>query len=416
MKVLVSLEHRFSRTPDGAVWTQTQFPNPFWQRYLDVFSKVCIVARAQPVDEVPNDYRRVDGKDVEFFAVPYYHGFAQYLRRRKEVQASICRVVNDCDAAILRVHSPIGIWIQRQLKKQGRPYGVEVVADAWELFSRGATKHRLRPLFQRYFDWKLRQQCREAIATSYVTQFALQRRYPPHPQRFTTDYSDVELPPGAWREAPREFREGEGLRLLTVGALDQMYKGVDLLVEAVARCTERGCQLHLTVVGDGQHLPSLRRMAEQRGIGDRVEFLGSLAAGAAVRERLDHADLFVLASRQEGLPRALIEAMARALPCIGTTVGGIPELLDPDDLVPPNDPESLAQSMMAVAGDATRLNSMSKRNLQRTACYEDSELRRRRNEFFRAVHAATWQWKTRNRQLLQSESLNAPQQPTVMSK
>ena len=63
--------------------------------------------------------------------------------------------------------------------------------------------------------------------------------------------------------------------------------------------------------------------------------------GHGVTEQLDAADVFVLPSRQEGLPRAMIEAMARSLPCVGSDVGGISELI-PDWVVPPNDPQALA--------------------------------------------------------------------------
>lgn len=86
-------------------------------------------------------------------------------------------------------------------------------------------------------------------------------------------------------------------------------------------------ELELRFIGDGGYRSTLTKMASDQGIADRVKFLGWLAAGPAVRAELDRADLFVLPSRTEGLPRALVEAMARGLPCIGSTAGGIPELL-----------------------------------------------------------------------------------------
>lgn len=49
MRVVVPLEHHFDRTPDGVVWTQTQFPYRFWQRYLEVFDQVRVVARVRDV-------------------------------------------------------------------------------------------------------------------------------------------------------------------------------------------------------------------------------------------------------------------------------------------------------------------------------------------------------------------------------
>ena len=72
-----------------------------------------------------------------------------------------------------------------------------------------------------------------------------------------------------------------------------------------------------------------RNGLKAKALRDRVRFRGQLTTPVDVRAELDRADLFVLPSRQEGLPRAMIEAMARALPCIGSSVGGIPELLQP---------------------------------------------------------------------------------------
>ena len=90
-----------------------------------------------------------------------------------------------------------------------------------------------------------------------------------------------------------------------------------------------------------------------------MTFLGQLPAGEMVRAQLDKADLFILPSKTEGLPRALVEAMARALPCIGTTVGGIPELLPSEDLVPPGDVKALAETIEDVLRRPERLAKMS---------------------------------------------------------
>src|SRR4029079_12805478 len=107
----------------------------------------------------------------------------------------------------------------------------------------------------------------------------------------------------------------------------------------------------LVVVGDGKYRAELERRAAAMNIRERVRFAGYLEREEVTRE-LDAADVFVLPSRCEGLPRAVIEAMARGLPCIATNIGGIPELLEPRDLGTPGSVEMLSGAIVDVANDA----------------------------------------------------------------
>ena len=70
MKVTVTAEHRFDRTPDGCVWTSSQYSYAFFLRYLDVFDHVEVVARVRNVGSVPRNWVRADGKSVMFVGVP----------------------------------------------------------------------------------------------------------------------------------------------------------------------------------------------------------------------------------------------------------------------------------------------------------------------------------------------------------
>jgi glycosyltransferase involved in cell wall biosynthesis len=99
-------------------------------------------------------------------------------------------------------------------------------------------------------------------------------------------------------------------------------------------------------------------------LGDRVAFLGELPGSAAVRQEFLKADLFILPSASEGLPRVVIEAMAVGLPCIATTVGGTPELLPPEDMVLPGDVDALTAKIQEITGNPERMRAMSARNLQ----------------------------------------------------
>jgi glycosyltransferase involved in cell wall biosynthesis len=143
--------------------------------------------------------------------------------------------------------------------------------------------------------------------------------------------------------------------------------------------------LHLTVIGDGRARPEFEALAASCGIAEQTVFAGQLAAGQSMRDALDRADLFVAPSRTEGLPRAMIEAMARGLPSIGSTAGGIPELLEPEDMVPPGDADALARKILDVVDDPERLQRMSACNLHRARDYLSETLAARRGEFYQTL-------------------------------
>lgn len=392
MDVVISLEHRFDRSPDGAVWTQTTFAYPFWTRYLEVFDGVRIVARVRDVPRPLEGGFRVDGEGVSFAAVPYYLGPVQYLLRAREVRRVVRCASRSEDAFILRVPSQIASTIFGSVERgqRCRPYGLEVVGDPFDTFAPGAVRHPLRPFFRWRFSTQLRQQCANACAAAYVTERALQARYPC--PGFTTHYSSIELGGDGFVSAPRQNPSTESITLISVGTLEQLYKAPDVLIDAVAILRRSGLNLRLILVGQGQFQPFLQARAESHGVREHITFTGQVPAGATVRAHLDRADVFVLPSRQEGLPRAMIEAMARGLPCIGSTVGGIPELLPREDLVPPGDSRALAAKIREVVGNPERMAAMSARNLRKARDYHEDILRERRIAFYREVRARTEAW------------------------
>jgi len=415
MNLVVVLEYRFLRTPDGQVWTPTTFAYNFWQRYLEVFDSVRVVARVLDVPKVPDGCRRADGENVTFAPVPYYVGPWQFALRVRKVRRAVQEAVTPQDAVILRVPSTLANLVWPVLKKRGQPFFLEVVGDPWDVFSPGAMKWPwpVRVLARFWYTWALKKQCQEATGVAYVTKFTLQRRYP-H-RKIYYNYSDVELSNSHFVSIAQnpiftyyssvelsdyafkmpKIHQKNKFTLITVGSLEQLYKGVDVLIDAVSLCIRTGLDIHLIVVGDGRYRPYLEARCRKRGIEDRTHFLGQLPAGEPVYAQLDRADLFVLASRTEGLPRALLEAMARGLPCIGTNVGGIPELLPPEDLVPPNDAKALAAKIREILGNPQRMAQMSLRNFQKAQEYREEVMQARRRAFYQTVKEITVKWQLR---------------------
>jgi glycosyltransferase involved in cell wall biosynthesis len=410
MIAVVSLELRFDRTPDGRLWTQTECAYSFWKRYLEVFDGVRILARARDIPAPSPKHTRADGPGVTVAAIPHYLGPWQYLCKAPAVHRVIAQAVEPNDAVIMRVASHVANCLFPHLLRQRHPFAVEVVTDPWDMFAPGVVEHPLRPFFRRHFTRQLRQQCLHACGAAYVTEQTLQQRYQTAANSFSTSYSsiqlpsrchdvmhvgvsDVELSDRCFRPRQCHRQRSDAFHLVMVGSLAQLYKGPDVAIRALALCVRAGWNMFLTIVGDGKFRSSLEQQAEQLGLSERVVFRGQLPQGEAVHAELDGADLFVMPSRTEGLPRSLIEAMARGLPCIGSTVGGIPELLPPEDLFPPGDPPALAEKLQEVLADAARMQRMSTRNLARAGDYHETVLRQRRLAFYRFVREQMAAWR-----------------------
>lgn len=393
MRVAVVIEHRYDRTPDGAIWTSSFFAYSFWLRYLEVFDEVKVVARVRDVPSVPGTFKRADGDRVVFAPLPYYVGPWQYVKKMWQVDQAVRAAVGPEDAVILRLDSQLAASIERDLWRAHRPYGAEIVVDPYDVFAPGSVDHPLRAFFRWWFPRKLRRQCRMAAATAFVTKDALQVRYPPRSGRFTTNYSSVELPEPAFAQGPRAFGHlGKRFTVITVTLLDQLRKAPHTLIEAVAALRREGMDPRLIIVGDGRFRPDLEALAARTGVADSVDFIGQLPSGEAVWQQLDRSDLFVLASYGEGLPRAAIEAMARGLPCIGSTIEGFYELLPPEDLIAPGNLAEMTAKIKEVIASPERMNLASARNLEKARDYGEKALRPRRLAFYSDVKRKTEDW------------------------
>jgi glycosyltransferase involved in cell wall biosynthesis len=361
----------------------------FWTRYLDVFREVQIFGRAQPMSEPPSGWQLATGPGVTAFSLPDFTGPLGMVKKYFTIRARAGEAARQAEAIILRVGCPVGGLLWNRLPK-GRPFAVEVIGDPYDSLAPGAVRVPFRPFFRWQLTNQLRRQCHQACAAAYVTAEALQRRYPC--PNFSIGVSDVILPTSLMVSQPRTARAEKPFRLVYVGTLAQLYKAPDVLIDAVGLAVKRGCDIHLTLLGDGQYREELTRRAAELGLAQHVHFRGHVSDPAIVREELDHADLFVLPSRQEGLPRALVEAMARALPAIGSTVGGFPELLQPNEMVPPGDAAALAQKIEEVLKDPQRWEAMSRRNLEKAHDYREDILAERRRKFYTEVHDQTARW------------------------
>ncbi|MFV0525350.1 MAG: glycosyltransferase family 4 protein [Acidimicrobiales bacterium] len=163
--------------------------------------------------------------------------------------------------------------------------------------------------------------------------------------------------------------------IMLVGRLSP-EKGVEVLLDALARLTAAGRDLELRIVGDGPDRAGLEKRVSELGLGDRVGFLGELPP-AEVSERLADADVFCLPSFAEGLPVAIMEAMARGVPVVASSIAGIPELVVDGvtgALTPAGSVDGLVVALQRLlTDDQTRL-AMARRARDRVGAYHDEQV------------------------------------------
>jgi len=395
VKVLIQTR-RFIQTPDGHLWNRSaNLGYDFWTRYLDTFDAVELLARTTSALKPPKGWHRATGDNVTAAPVPDFGSPFSLALRLPGIIRAIRDHLRAADAIILRATSDPFAPLVARLIPQGRPYGVELVGDPYDAFSPGSTTARLRALYRVLLEKETRRLIARSAAASYVTEEVLQRRYPPPVDGFTTHYSSIDLPEEALAPKPRPFDAPlQGARLTIVGTLQQLFKAQDVVIDAVGALVREGWDMRLNVIGDGVHRKEMEQRAVDEGIGERVIFHGHIDPDR-VRDILDNTDIFVLPSRHEGLPRAMIEAMARGLPAIGSTIAGFPELVSRDALVPPGDVKALADLLRAVMGNPSRLTDWAKANHAHARDYLMEPLQRRRRELFQFLMDETGRWKAR---------------------
>jgi glycosyltransferase involved in cell wall biosynthesis len=145
---------------------------------------------------------------------------------------------------------------------------------------------------------------------------------------------------------------GASARILFVGFV-RPEKGIEYLLEAVSQL-KTDVKWDLEIVGPHEfpaYSTKLKGIAASRGIRGRIRWIGYVPNGAPLFDVMRAADLFVLPTLSEGTPHVLVEARANGLPCISTTVGGVPTTVtDGHDalLVPPKDAPALARAIERV--------------------------------------------------------------------
>jgi glycosyltransferase involved in cell wall biosynthesis len=375
-------DHRFPRDAAGTYYSYGGLSHSVFQRYLKHFHEVVVVGRVYDVSDTGRSDRWTvaSGPGVTMDCLDQMSplGILTGGVARQRIRAVLERV----DCAIVRLPSVVSVLAANEAIRLRKPWMAEVVGCTWDaLWNHGTLRARVAaPL--------LYQLNRRAVAKApfalYVSDRFLQRRYPCGGD--VVGCSDVSIaPPDDDVLERRLARIAAGLRgspvkLGLVGSLDVDYKGHETALRALRRLKDLGVPVRMSFLGSGDPA-RWRALAERLGVAGDVVFSGTLPSGGPVLKWMDELDVFTIPSLQEGLPRALVEAMSRALPAVGAATGGIPELIDASFLHPGRDAPSLARVVAQLVQDRSAASAQAQRNFEKARCFTSAVLETRRDAF-----------------------------------
>jgi glycosyltransferase involved in cell wall biosynthesis len=174
----------------------------------------------------------------------------------------------------------------------------------------------------------------------------------------------------------------------SVARLDPI-KNHEVILRALRRLREQGCQAFLLLVGEGSHRPVLEREIKRLGLNGDVRMFGFTHE---VPGLLNCMDVYVQSSFYEGFSNTVVEAMACGLPVLATKVGGTPDLLDDERegcFFRPEDDEHLASLLLRLQQNSSQRLVMAERARQRVVRHFSLDTMVQRYEsMYKDLHAA----------------------------
>jgi len=382
MKAMFAYEHKFCRDESGKYYSPGHFPYRLWQRYLEVFDELVVVGRVRkmlPWEKIES-MDLSNGPKVSFVEVPSISNPWSMLFAHREAERKIREALVDCDALIVRT-SAIGLLASRIAEKLHKPWAVEVVGCAFDaMWHHGSLQGKLYAPFAAY---EIRKMIHKAPYALYVTQKFLQNRYPC--QGHAVGCSDVQLGKMDQEILEKRLRKIDQakpvFKIGLIGSLVHSHKGIETALKALGMIRDRMPAFEFNILGGGDP-QRWREAAKYYGVDSQTVFCGILTSGAAVNSWLDEVDLYIQPSLVEGLPRALVEAMSRGCPALGSNVGGIPELLDTECLHKPGDAGALARNLETAINDKPWQASQAAINFHKATAFESEALHDIRQKFW----------------------------------
>ena len=315
---------------NNGVYCNTTITNEMLERFFVVVDKIYLLMRTDHIEQTYKERHLIKlelGDNIEVVEMPNPNTPKNFFCNGS-AKAIVRKYVEMADMAFLRIPSIYSNMAANECRKLNKPYLVEVGGCAWDsYFNHSVAGKMMAPIL--YYAQK--RTVKNADFATYVTTHWLQKRYPTKGEQivasnvYLNHFDDENIENRILRykkQSPKCYRLG------TIASVDVRYKGQEYIIRAMAKLKREGIIVDYDLVGAGNP-GRLKSLAENLGVDSQVHFKG-VKRHDDIWEWLDTIDIYAQPSKQEGLPRAVIEAMNRGCLAVGSNVAGLPELLEDD--------------------------------------------------------------------------------------
>lgn len=349
-----------------------------YERYSYLADEITFLMRVKPLTE--DTKGSLLPEQVKLIEVPDFKTPKTYFTKKREAEHIIEKAVQNSDILILR-NARCSTIALKYAKKYNKPYILENVGCSWDaLWNHSFLGKLMAP--QGFL--RERKQCKNAPFVYYVTNEFLQKRYPTDGE--SIGCSNVVLAnineDTLKKRLERIQSMGERQEVIvgTAAALDVKYKGQQYVIKTIADLKTKGINIKYKLAGGNRKKSTfLYDLAEKYGVLDNIEFCGSLSA-SEMETFYDSVDIYIQPSKQEGLPRSVIEAMSHGCPVLGSNVAGIPELIQEENIFKKGNVKDLELHIESLL--QSNLQKIAAENFNKSKEYRQEVLEERRKAFY----------------------------------
>ena len=362
-------------------WGQTLTYDFFKERYLSIFDEMIVSTRVKKKDKNNNKgYKITNGEKVTVLPIINYRDIPDAIKNRNKIILEINKIVANVDCLIVRMPSVLGMFAIDSANKYNKKVIVEMVACAWDGYMNHARigGKILAPIM--YLLTK--KYIKKSQNVIYVTNEFLQRRYPnSHNNIGCSDVVIAEFDNDYiyHKEEYLKHVDCKKLKIVTVASVQLKYKGQEYVMKAISNLKKYGYDLQYFLIGGGDNT-RLKKYAKKYNVEESVKFMGSFPHDK-IFNLLSGMDLYIQPSLQEGLPRAMIEAMSVGMPIIGSNAGGIPELIDKECIFKKKNVKEIVSMIKKI--DNNFLMTQSQKNYVNSKKFNKNNLDGKRKKFYK---------------------------------